>query len=148
MTNEVASSTTTPNALFSRNSNGPFPTCWQPDNRPNNANIVRRVQVSGLEVKYIGAGASDSDAASIRADHPVPKDCPFYYFEVTVVNEGMKGLIGVGFSGVDVKLDRLPGWDPHSYGYHGDDGNIFRGRGTGTLFGPTFTKGNAIEFVK
>ena len=45
-------------------------------------------------------------------------------------------------SGKDVELSRLPGWDPHSFGYHGDDGNMFPGRGNGTLYGPTFTKGN------
>ena len=47
-------------------------------------------------------------------------------------------------SGKDVELSRLPGWDPHSFGYHGDDGNMFPGRGNGTLYGPTFTKGNVF----
>jgi len=26
-------------------------------------------------------------------------------------------------------MDRLPGWDNHSYGYHGDDGCAFKGFG-------------------
>ena len=31
----------------------------------------------------------------------------------------------MGLSDYKVKLNRLPGWDENSYGYHGDDGNIF-----------------------
>eukprot|EP00210_Caulerpa_lentillifera_P006479 g6191.t1 len=144
MTNEPDTTTSAPNVFFSKSSAGPLPSCWLPDPRPSNLNIVRRVQISGLEVKYTGPGSADTDAASVRTDHPVPLDCPFHYFEVTIVNEGMKGLIGVGYSGFDVKLDRLPGWDPHSFGYHGDDGNIFGGSGNGNLFGPTFTKDDVI----
>ena len=30
-------------------------------------------------------------------------------------------------------------WEANSYGYHGDDGNLYRGPGTGEAFGPTFT---------
>ncbi len=30
---------------------------------------------------------------------------------------------------------RLPGWDKHSYGYHGDDGHSFCSSGTGTSIG-------------
>ena len=48
---------------------------------------------------------------------------------------------GIGFSSAEVKLDRLPGWEPHSYGYHGDDGHAFSGRGTGRAYGPTYTTG-------
>ena len=48
---------------------------------------------------------------------------------------------GIGFSTADVKLDRLPGWEPHSYGYHGDDGHAFSGRGTGRAYGPVYTTG-------
>eukprot|EP00597_Dinobryon_sp_UTEXLB2267_P014789 CAMPEP_0170113988 /NCGR_PEP_ID=MMETSP0020_2-20130122/10357_1 /TAXON_ID=98059 /ORGANISM="Dinobryon sp., Strain UTEXLB2267" /LENGTH=177 /DNA_ID=CAMNT_0010340731 /DNA_START=532 /DNA_END=1065 /DNA_ORIENTATION=+ len=38
-----------------------------------------------------------------------------------------------------LKEKRFPGWDNESFGYHGDDGAIFHGRGRqlGT-FGPTF----------
>ena len=39
---------------------------------------------------------------------------------------------------------RLPGWDKHSYGYHGDDGNSFCSSGTGQAYGPTFTTNDII----
>lgn len=50
-------------------------------------------------------------------------------------------ISGIGFCARDVDLQRLPGWEPHSYGYHGDDGFIFPGVGRGHPYGPTFTKG-------
>ena len=45
---------------------------------------------------------------------------------------------GVGFATDDVKPDRLPGWEPHSYGYHGDDGCAFHGSGQGREYGPKY----------
>ena len=54
---------------------------------------------------------------------------------------------GVGFAGPDVKLDRLPGWDAHSYGYHGDDGHAFRGSGTGRPYGPRYGAGDVIGLL-
>ena len=41
-------------------------------------------------------------------------------------------------------MDRLPGWEPQSYGYHGDDGNAFRSDGKGRRYGPTFGTGARI----
>ena len=53
-------------------------------------------------------------------------------------------LAGVGFSTADVKLERLPGWEPHSYGYHGDDGMAFKSCGTGDQYGPKWTTGGQV----
>ncbi|KAG0339440.1 hypothetical protein BG000_002128 [Podila horticola] len=36
------------------------------------------------------------------------------------------------------------GWEPQSWGYHGDDGNSFGGCGNGRPFGPVFTTGDTI----
>jgi hypothetical protein len=47
--------------------------------------------------------------------------------------------MGIGLSTSEVNLNRLPGWDKGSYGYHGDDGHSFCSSGTGILYGPTFT---------
>lgn len=43
-----------------------------------------------------------------------------------------------------MNLGRLPGWEPHSYGYHGDDGHAFHGSGLGRAFGPRFTTGDVV----
>ena len=36
------------------------------------------------------------------------------------------------------------GWEPNSYGYHGDDGHSFCCSGTGKQYGPTFSTGDVI----
>lgn len=51
------------------------------------------------------------------------------------------GWFCAGFCTADVNMDRLPGWEPQSYGYHGDDGNVFRSDGKGRRFGPLFGTG-------
>ena len=50
----------------------------------------------------------------------------------------------MGLAAGDVKLERLPGWDARSYGYHGDDGHAFRGSGTGRPYGPTYGAGDVV----
>ncbi|KAF9578098.1 hypothetical protein BGW38_006303, partial [Lunasporangiospora selenospora] len=89
-------------------------------------------------------GEADSDASAIRANRPIPPQCGVYYFEVFIKSKGLKGYIGVGVCTASVVLDRLPGWEPQSWGYHGDDGNSFGGCGNGRSFGPVFTTGDTI----
>ena len=52
--------------------------------------------------------------------------------------------MGIGLSERNVNLNRLPGWDQISYGYHGDDGNFFASSGKGIEYGPTFTTGDVV----
>lgn len=49
------------------------------------------------------------NAASVRADQPIPSQAGVYYFEVEVVSRGQKGYIGIGFSTRSVELARMPG---------------------------------------
>ena len=35
-------------------------------------------------------------------------------------------------------------WEANSYGYHGDDGLLYRGHGKGETFGPTYTTGDSV----
>ncbi|KAJ1563157.1 hypothetical protein HK405_011874 [Cladochytrium tenue] len=97
-----------------------------------------------LHVKYTGPGHSDEDAAAIRGNLPIPSRCGVYYFEVTVLSRGREGSMGVGLCEKSVALNRLPGWDPKSWGYHGDDGFSFESSGKGKPFGPTFTTGDTV----
>lgn len=48
-------------------------------------------------------------------------------------------LIGIGFSGKNVALNRLPGWEPDSYAYHGDDGYSFCCTNNGKSYGPKYS---------
>ncbi|KAF9932322.1 hypothetical protein FBU30_008429 [Linnemannia zychae] len=97
-----------------------------------------------LQVRYTGPGKTDSDASAIRANRPIPPQCGVYYYEVLIKSNGQQGYIGIGACNANVALDRLPGWEPLSWGYHGDDGNGFEGCGNGRPFGPVFTTGDVI----
>ncbi|KAK8722477.1 hypothetical protein OTU49_012237, partial [Cherax quadricarinatus] len=52
--------------------------------------------------------------------------------------------MGIGLSSQGVNMNRLPGWDKNSFGYHGDDGHSFCSSGSGHPYGPTFTTGDVI----
>ena len=44
----------------------------------------------------------------------------------------------MGFSSSRVSLNRLPGWEPESWAYHGDDGRSFCCSDHGREYGPKF----------
>eukprot|EP00871_Galdieria_phlegrea_P004101 jgi/Galph1/4692/GphlegSOOS_G3390.1 len=97
-------------------------------------------------LKYQGPGKRNEDAAAARTTFPVPNSCAIFYFEIRILSAGRDGFIGIGLSGPNISLNRLPGWESNSLGYHGDDGNAFRDSGTGTPYGPTFTTGDVEQF--
>ncbi|KAF9198938.1 hypothetical protein BGZ49_000122 [Haplosporangium sp. Z 27] len=99
---------------------------------------------SSVGIKMERPGINDTDASSIRANRHIPPQCGVYYFEVLIKSKGKQGYIGIGVCNATVDLNRLPGWEPQSWGYHGDDGNSFEGCGNGRPFGPVFTTGDVI----
>ena len=56
----------------------------------------------------------------------------------TCADKNHSRMIGVGFSGSKVALSRIPGWEPDSFAYHGDDGQIFNNTTSGKNYGPKF----------
>ncbi|KAG9101456.1 hypothetical protein FRC06_003016 [Ceratobasidium sp. 370] len=117
------------------------PTRWNADDK--HPSLV--LSSDGREVRYPSPGQrSEKEAAAIRANYPMPPACGVYYFEVEIVEKGAQGHIGIGFSTSKVQLNRLPGWEPSSWGYHGDDGNSFAGQSEGTPYGPVFGTGDVI----
>ena len=52
--------------------------------------------------------------------------------------------MGIGLSCAAVNLNRLPGWERNSYGYHADDGCLYCSSATGQKYGPTFTTGDVV----
>ncbi|PKC12257.1 SPRY-domain-containing protein [Rhizophagus irregularis] len=117
-----------------------LPTAWNVDDKCTHLSV----DPDKLRVNYIGSGKNDIDAAAIRANHPMPPQCGLFYFEVDVISKGKDGFIGIGFCSKIVPLNRLPGWENDSWGYHGDDGHSFCCSGTGKPYGPTFTTGDTI----
>lgn len=52
--------------------------------------------------------------------------------------------MSIGICGAQVNLNRLCGWEPNSIGYHGDDGMLYRGAGSGSYLGPGYTTGDTV----
>lgn len=118
----------------------PLPKTWSPKDKFSFIGLSQ----NNLRVHYKGVGKTHKDAASVRATHPIPASCGIYYFEVKIISKGRDGYMGIGLSAQGVNMNRLPGWDKHSYGYHGDDGHSFCSTGNGQPYGPTFTTGDTI----
>ena len=53
-------------------------------------------------------------------------------------------IIGVGFSSSKASLEKLPGWEPESWAWHGDDGKTFCCQNSGKNYGPKFTNNDII----
>jgi hypothetical protein len=102
------------------------------------------ISMDNLKVLYRGVGKTDEDAAAIRSNNQIPRTLGVFYFEVKIINAGRSGFIGIGLCSKNIDLDRLPGWEMDSLGYHGDDGNIFKDSGIGMPYGPKFTTGDVI----
>ncbi|KAG8986218.1 hypothetical protein FRB93_005476 [Tulasnella sp. JGI-2019a] len=111
------------------------------------------VQISpdGRDLTFVGTqsqnGQNKEEAASARTTFSIPPVCGVYYYEVEILNKGNKGHIGVGFGTKRARLSKLPGWEPESWGYHGDDGNVFCGPDgpeKEPSYGPKFSTGDVV----
>lgn len=43
---------------------------------------------NGLDVKFTGTSKTSDEAAAVRADYAIPRECCIFYFEVTVLGKG------------------------------------------------------------
>lgn len=118
----------------------PLPSRWSEEDKMNGLEVLN----DGQEVRFGGITKTTDEAASIRSDHPMPKECGLYYFEVTILSRGKDGLIGVGFSAKKANLNRLPGWETESWAYHGDDGYSFACTASGKAYGPRFSSQDVV----
>ncbi|PQE25365.1 SPRY domain-containing protein [Rutstroemia sp. NJR-2017a BBW] len=122
----------------------PLPTKWNTQDKYGALEVIG----DGLEVKFTGSKSvndRDYEACAIRADHPMPPQCGIYYFEVTIMSRKREeSSIGIGFSSKAVPLSRLPGWEPESWAYHGDDGHSFCCQSSGKHYGPPFSTDDTI----
>ncbi|KAH8394752.1 hypothetical protein KR222_004059, partial [Zaprionus bogoriensis] len=119
----------------------PLPRCWSPHDKC----LTIGLSHNNLRVTYKGVGKSHSEAAgSVRTAYPIPSSCGLYYFEVRIISKGRNGYMGIGLTAQQFRMNRLPGGDKQSYGYHGYDGNSFSSSCNGQSYGPTFTTGDVI----
>ncbi|KAM0135056.1 hypothetical protein ACHAP3_005146 [Botrytis cinerea] len=122
----------------------PLPSKWSTTDKFG----ALEVTSDGFEVKLTGPKSMndrDNEASAIRSDHPMPPQCGIYYFEVTVLSRKREdSSIGIGFSTKKIPLSRLPGWEPDSWAYHGDDGHGYAGASIGKTYGPSFSTEDVI----
>ncbi|XP_021288859.1 ran-binding protein 10 [Herrania umbratica] len=102
------------------------------------------VATDKLSVKYMSVNLHGHDVGVVQANKPAPVKRLLYYFEIYVKDAGAKGQIAIGFTNESFKMRRQPGWEANSFGYHGDDGFLYRGHGKGEAFGPTYTTGDTV----
>jgi len=104
------------------------------------------------DMRYSGVNGKDLEAASIRTDNPISPQCGIYYYEVIIQNKSKDCAVAVGFSSSSFSLERLPGWEPQSWAYHGDDGKIYDGQPNGHTYRSGFGErdiiGCGIDFNK
>ncbi|XP_033987725.1 SPRY domain-containing protein 3 [Trematomus bernacchii] len=108
------------------------------DGRPAQERYMR-IQKDGETLSYQG---NSEEVGCYVAGHPLSKgNC---YFEVTIVDTGVRGTIAVGLVPKFYRLDHQPGWLPYSVAYHADNGKIYNGNPVGQQFGPKCARGDHI----
>ncbi|CAJ0962909.1 unnamed protein product, partial [Mesorhabditis belari] len=135
---------------FAVANNASLPLHWNPQDKSelielqhNCLRVSNRGQKTSHTSHAINPNSDKATAALIRANAPVPRLCGIYYFEVTI-SQGKDGRVGVGFGPRTMGTARMPGWDPHSYAYHGDDGYFFTSDGNGREYGPKFKENDTV----
>ena len=84
------------------------------------------------------------NVGSVRSSNGIPSTCNLYYFEMKVIDEGEYGIIGIGLTSKGSKLNRMPGWNKYTIGYHGDNGKVYKGKRNGSKYGPSFGVGDIV----
>lgn len=108
------------------------------DGRPAQERYTR-VLKDGDTLSYQG---NSEEVGCYVAGSPLSKgNC---YFEVTIIDTGVRGTIAVGLVPKFYRLDHQPGWLPYSVAYHADNGKLYNGNPVGQQFGPKCACGDRI----
>ncbi|KAI0146204.1 SPRY domain-containing protein [Xylariaceae sp. FL1272] len=125
----------------------PLPTRWNPNDKHGGLDV----SPNGLEIRYAPATRNvreqEHEVCGIRADHPMPSQAGIYYFEITLLTKRkdeyrFRTSVCIGFASKNVALARPPGWEPESWGLHGDDGDLYAGGNNGKKYGDSSTFGS------
>ena len=81
--------------------------------------------------------------------YPPSSDRWLSYFEVKIIAKRSDRdcpVVGIGVGPSDYQLNKFPGWNMHSVGYHSDDGFLFHSHGKHPRrnFGPTCAVGDVM----
>ncbi|KAI9480948.1 MAG: hypothetical protein EXX96DRAFT_198396 [Benjaminiella poitrasii] len=109
------------------------------------------VGLNGYDLQYVGPNNSNNnnkpavnEAGIIRTNFPMRPQCGIYYFEIHIVSTGKDGIFSIGFCTLENVLNKLPGFDKDSFGYHGHTGQVYEQSGQGREYGPNYASGDVI----
>ncbi|XP_068598427.1 SPRY domain-containing protein 3-like isoform X2 [Brachionichthys hirsutus] len=100
---------------------------------------LKRMLRDGDVLRYHG---NSDEVGCFVAARPLSRGNPYY--EVTVIDTGVRGMIAVGLVPQAYRLDHQPGWLPESVAFHADDGKLYNGSTVGQQFGPKCCRGDRI----
>jgi hypothetical protein len=66
-----------------------WPTKWNETDKI----LQMELEDNGRLAKFTGTQKLNDEAASVRTDYPMPRQCGIYYYEVTVVSKGKDGWV-------------------------------------------------------
>ena len=95
------------------------------------------IQATGDTLSFKGPGTS-----AARIEEPLSPI--LNYFELEILNKGAESSIGIGAGLLSYPLNRMPGWNRSSVGYHADDGRLYQENGRGSDFGPKCSDGDRM----
>ena len=100
----------------------------------------------GGEEMVVTCAARGSPAGTVQAtrDFSPAADGALAYFEVLVRKRGPSGAIGVGVARAGYPNNKMPGWEPVSHAWHGDDGCTFHSCGNGSPLSAPWAEGDVI----
>ncbi|EFJ50789.1 hypothetical protein VOLCADRAFT_103851 [Volvox carteri f. nagariensis] len=111
---------------------------------PSALSSARIGKNAALNDKYtVRFVTNSSDVGAVQADFPAPASSLVYYFEMTVVEPGAMGTIGLGYAPSSHDTSHHVGWDSGTFGFHGDDGNTFF-EGRAEYYGFKYGKGDVV----
>ena len=108
------------------------------------ASHLVKVHKDKLTVTYNGKANHNHDVGAVQANRPFAHHVLIGYFEMTVVSQGERACMSIGLANSSFNSIRHPGWEPGSYGYHGEDGRKFHNSSRGE---PYAVKYGAVDDV-
>jgi len=68
-----------------------------------------------------------------------------HFVQIRVMyTNGLRRVACIGFSSGRAPLDKLPGWEDESYGYHGDNGGVYICYPFARLWAPRFGTNDVV----
>jgi hypothetical protein len=86
--------------LFADEPVAPWPTRWNDSDKFAQLDL----EDNGRQAKFSGSQKTHDEAAAVRADFPMPRQCGVYYYEVTVISKGKDGYVLCQIARNDIKI--------------------------------------------